>query len=287
VSSRDKVSKKGAPDPATKKPRRLWRPTGASDCNDVMSVKVACNAGAHVTSGRKRVGLLKQAVDTFNIQPNAPFITDPKHLADRFELLTEQYERENEVREAQSGKEDELKSSELEELLADALRAKDEWLEPKERREEAKVVKEARLRKQGAHERDAMMRRRPASSKCEAVDGEEPGRGAHSGVGGDAGSTPGRPSGSRKRFRAPDDADDDELRSLLQESEKRKQDLEKRRLGLEERRMQHERDLHDEAQEKNEREASAAAAVAAVAAAQQTATMSLLTELARSIARRQ
>ena len=287
VSARDEVSKEGASDPATKKPRRLWRPTGASDRNDVMCVKVVCNAGAHVTSGRKRVGLLQQAVDTFNIQPNAPFITDPKHLADRFKLLTEQYERENKVREAQSGKEDQLKLSELDELLADALRAKDEWLEAKEGREEAKDVMEARLRQQGAHARDAIMRRRRASSECEAGDGEEPGRGADSGVGGDAGSTFGRPSGSRKRFRAPDDADDDELLSLLRESEKRKHDLEEQRLAPEERRMQHERDLHVEAEAKNEREASAAAAAAAAAAAQQTATMSLLTELARSIARRQ
>jgi len=67
VSARDEVSKEGASDTATKKPRRLWRPTGASDRNDVMCVKVVCNAGAHVTLGRKRVGLLQQAVDTFNI----------------------------------------------------------------------------------------------------------------------------------------------------------------------------------------------------------------------------
>jgi len=287
MSAHDEVSKEGASDPATKKPRRLWRPTGASDRNDVMCVKVVCNAGAHVTSGRKRVGLLHQAVDTFNIQPNAPFITDPKHLADRFKFLTEQYERENKVREAQSGKEDELKLSELDELLADALRAKDEWLEAKEGREEAKDVKEARLRQQGAQARDAMMRRRRASSVCKAGDGEESGRGADSGLGGDALSTPCRPSGSRKRFRAPDDADDDELLSLLRESEKRKHDLEEQRLAPEESRMQHERDLHVEAEAKNEREASAAAAAAAAAAAQQTATMSLLTELARSIARRQ
>jgi len=195
MSARDEVSKEGAFDPATKKPRRLWRLTGASDRNDVMCVKVVCNAGAHVTSGRKRVGLLQQAVDIFNIQPNAPFITDPKHLADRFKLLTEQYARENKVREAQSGKEDELKLSELDELLADALRAKDEWLEAEEGRKEAKDGKEARLRQQGAQARDAMMRRRRASSECEAGDGAEPGRGADSGVGGDAGSTPCWPSG--------------------------------------------------------------------------------------------
>jgi len=94
ASARDEVATDGASDPATKKPRRLWRPTGASDRNEVMCVKVVCNAGAHVTSGRKRVGLLQQAMDTFTIQPNAPFITDSKHLADRFKLLTDQYERE-------------------------------------------------------------------------------------------------------------------------------------------------------------------------------------------------
>jgi len=287
VSARDEVSKEGASDPATKKPRRLWCPTGASNRNDVMCVKVICNAGSHVTSGRKRVGLLQQAVDTFNIQPKAPFITDPKHLADRFKLLTDQYERENKVREAQSGKEEELKLSELEELLADALRAKYEWLEAKEGWEKTKDIKEARLRQQGAQARDAMMRRRRASSECEAGDCEEPGRGADSGVGDDAGSIPCRPSGSRKRFRAPDDADDEEFLSLLRESEKRKHDLEKWRLALAERRMQHERNLHDEAREKNEREASFVAAGAAAAAAQQTETISLLAELACSIARRQ
>jgi len=286
LCARDEFSTEGASDAAIKKPRRLWRPTGASDRNDVMCVKVVFNASAYVTSGRKRVGLLQQAVDTFNIQPNAPFIKDPKHLADRFKLLTDQYERENKVREAQSGKEDKLKLSELDELLADALRAKDKWLEAKEGREEAKDVKEARLRQQGAQARDAMLRRRQATSECETGDGEEPKRGADSGVGGDAGSTAGWPSGSRKRFRAPDDANDDELLSLLRDSQKRKHDLDERRLARETRRMQHERDLHDEAHAKNEHEASAAAAAAAAAAAQQTATMSLLTELARSIARR-
>jgi len=240
VSARDEVSKEGASDPSTKKPRRLWRPTGESYRNDVMCVKVVCNAGAHVTSRRKRVRLLQQAVDTFNIQPNAPFITDPKHLADRFKLLTDQYERENRVPQAQSGTEHELKLSELDELLADALRAEDEWLEAKEGREEAKDVKEAGLRQQGAQARDEMMRRRRESCECEAGDGEEPRRGSGSGAGGNAGSTPGRPSGSRKRLRAPDDADEDELLSVLRESEKRKHDLEERRLSLDEGRMQHE-----------------------------------------------
>lgn len=75
-----------------------------------------------------------------------------------------------------------------------------------------------------------------------------------------------------------DDADEDELLSLLRESEQRKQALEERRIALEERRLEHEHNKV-EARVQKERDARAAAA------AQHTATMLLLAELARSIGR--
>lgn len=115
-----------------------------------------------MASGRKRVELLQRAVEAFNLKPNAPFVTDQKHLADRFKLLMEQFERQDNVRKAQSGREDELELTELDKLLADAARAKEEWLQAKESGEEAKNAKEARLRHQGGQARDAMMRRRRA-----------------------------------------------------------------------------------------------------------------------------
>lgn len=76
-----------------------------------------------------------------------------------------------------------------------------------------------------------------------------------------------------------DDADEDELLSLLRESEQRKQALEERRIALEERRLEHEHNKEVEARVQKERDARAAAA------AQHTATMLLLAELARSIGR--
>ncbi|OSX75619.1 hypothetical protein BU14_0229s0007 [Porphyra umbilicalis] len=113
-----------------------------------MTLNVACNAGAHVASGHARVAMSQKAVDWFNKQSNAPFDTDPKHLADRSKLLTDQCERENKVCKSHSSKENELERSELTELLVGAVRATEMWLQANECGDEATYQKEARLRQQ-------------------------------------------------------------------------------------------------------------------------------------------
>lgn len=139
----------GGKDQAARKPRRLWPPVGGSDANDIMCVKVVCNAGAHVAVGRKRVALLQTAVNTFNEETDAPFITDVKHISDRYKLLMDQFERENKDRERKRGEEEQLLLSELDQLLKNALEDKEKWMDAREAAEEAKDKKEARLRLQG------------------------------------------------------------------------------------------------------------------------------------------
>lgn len=84
-------------------------------------------------------------MDTYNTEPKAPFITHPKHPSDGIKFLSDSNEEQNKLQEAQCGKEYELRLSELEELLGEALRAMEERLGAKESWEEAKDKKEVRL----------------------------------------------------------------------------------------------------------------------------------------------
>jgi len=229
----------------------------------------------------------QKAVDWFNKQSNAPFVTDPKHLADRSKLLTDQCERENKVCKSHSRKENELERSELTELLVGAVRAKEMWLQANECGDEETCQKEARLRQQGAQARNAMMRRCRVSIDVELTKGDEPGGGTDCGENDGSASTPIHRSGSKKLRRAFYDAHEDELLSIIKWSEERKQDLEDRRLALEERRMHHARELRVTAQAQTSRDAFSAAAAAASSVAQHSATMSLMMELALSTARRE
>lgn len=97
-----------------------------------MCVKVSCYAGAHVAAGRKRVARFQSAVDSFNAQPNALFLTDVEHFAGRFKLLMDQFERENKEPARKSGREGELILSELDQLLENALEDKDKCLDAEE-----------------------------------------------------------------------------------------------------------------------------------------------------------
>lgn len=223
----------------TKKPRRRW----LHECHDVLGVKDVIGAAAHVPPRGKTIERFEAAAAAFNAHPQAPFVTDGKHLRDRFHLLREQYEKKDKDEAAETGQE--RGESELDKLLADAIDAmNDAKAQAGAERGEA-TRKEQKLIADGAAIRQAAMEGR--ATRCATTDAPSPSP-TRSAADTRAPLSSSPLAGKR---RAPPDADEDGiLLTLARQKERRMElaarqaDMAARQADLAEKRILAERDKH-------------------------------------------
>lgn len=232
----------------TKKPRRRW----LHERHDVLGVKDVIGVAAHVPPRGKTIERFEAAAAAFNAHPQAPFVTDGKHLRDRFHLLREQYEKKDKDEAAETGQE--RGESELDKLLADAIDAMNDAKAQADAERGEATRKEQKLIADGAAIRQAAMERR--ATRCATTDAPSPSP-TRSAADTRAPLSSSPLAGNR---RARPDADEDGiLLTLARQKERRMElaarqaDMAARQADLAEKRILAERDKHKEEMTRRDR----------------------------------